>query len=60
MEGNDLEVREPHRDLIRNRKPWRVQPLTNRKHPRQLPAVLGQDVSGTVEVSRAQGFCRGR
>jgi NADPH:quinone reductase-like Zn-dependent oxidoreductase len=26
---------------------------------KQLPAVLGQDVSGTVEVSRAEGFARG-
>ena len=27
--------------------------------PRQLPAVLGNDVSGTVEVSRAEGFAAG-
>ncbi len=27
--------------------------------PRQLPAVLGNDVSGTVEVSRAEGFAEG-
>jgi len=27
--------------------------------PRQLPAVLGNDVSGTVEVSRAEGFSEG-
>lgn len=27
--------------------------------PRQLPAVLGQDVSGTIEVSRAPGFAVG-
>src|SRR5437588_9686765 len=27
--------------------------------PRQLPAVLGNDVSGTVEVSRAEGFAQG-
>src|SRR2546423_7061676 len=26
---------------------------------KQLPAGLGQDVSGTVEVSRAEGFARG-
>jgi NADPH:quinone reductase-like Zn-dependent oxidoreductase len=27
--------------------------------PKQLPAVLGSDVSGTVEVSRAEGFAEG-
>jgi NADPH:quinone reductase-like Zn-dependent oxidoreductase len=27
--------------------------------PKQLPAVLGNDVSGTVEVSRAEGFAEG-
>lgn len=27
--------------------------------PRQLPTVLGNDVSGTVEVSRAEGFAEG-
>jgi NADPH:quinone reductase-like Zn-dependent oxidoreductase len=27
--------------------------------PDQLPAVLGRDVSGTVEVSRAEGFAEG-
>lgn len=27
--------------------------------PKQLPAVLGSDVSGTVEVSRAAGFAEG-
>ncbi len=27
--------------------------------PRQLPAVLGSDVSGTVELSRAEGFAEG-
>jgi NADPH:quinone reductase-like Zn-dependent oxidoreductase len=27
--------------------------------PRELPAVLGQDVSGTVELSRAQGYAAG-
>jgi NADPH:quinone reductase-like Zn-dependent oxidoreductase len=27
--------------------------------PKQLPAVLGIDVSGTVEVSRAEGFAEG-
>jgi NADPH:quinone reductase-like Zn-dependent oxidoreductase len=27
--------------------------------PVELPAVLGQDVSGTVEVSRAEGFAEG-
>jgi NADPH:quinone reductase-like Zn-dependent oxidoreductase len=27
--------------------------------PKQLPAVLGSDVSGTIEVSRAQGFAEG-
>jgi NADPH:quinone reductase-like Zn-dependent oxidoreductase len=27
--------------------------------PKQLPAVLGNDVSGTVEVSRADGFAAG-
>jgi NADPH:quinone reductase-like Zn-dependent oxidoreductase len=27
--------------------------------PKQLPAVLGSDVSGTVEVSRAEGFSEG-
>ncbi|HTA15834.1 MAG TPA: NADP-dependent oxidoreductase [Solirubrobacteraceae bacterium] len=27
--------------------------------PRQLPAVLGNDVSGTVELSRAEGFSEG-
>jgi NADPH:quinone reductase-like Zn-dependent oxidoreductase len=27
--------------------------------PKELPAVLGNDVSGTVEVSRAEGFAEG-
>lgn len=27
--------------------------------PKQLPAVLGSDISGTVEVSHAQGFTKG-
>jgi NADPH:quinone reductase-like Zn-dependent oxidoreductase len=27
--------------------------------PKQLPAVLGNDVSGTVELSRAEGFAEG-
>src|SRR5437660_757127 len=27
--------------------------------PKQLPAVLGNDVSGTVEVSRAESFAEG-
>jgi NADPH:quinone reductase-like Zn-dependent oxidoreductase len=27
--------------------------------PKQLPAVLGSDVSGTIEVSRAEGFAEG-
>src|SRR5712691_10967358 len=27
--------------------------------PKQLPTVLGNDVSGTVEVSRAEGFAEG-
>ena len=27
--------------------------------PRQLPAVLGNDVSGAIEVSRAEGFAKG-
>jgi NADPH:quinone reductase-like Zn-dependent oxidoreductase len=27
--------------------------------PKQLPAVLGSDVSGTVELSRAEGFAEG-
>src|SRR3954452_21390366 len=27
--------------------------------PKELPAVLGNDVSGTVEVSRADGFAEG-
>jgi NADPH:quinone reductase-like Zn-dependent oxidoreductase len=27
--------------------------------PRRLPAVLGQDVSGTVEISRAEGYAAG-
>ena len=27
--------------------------------PKQLPAVLGHDVSGTIELSRAEGFAEG-
>ena len=27
--------------------------------PKELPAVLGNDISGTVELSRAEGFAQG-